>query len=91
MKRNSLRVARTEGGDDVRPLAESGSSIENLFKGMTLVDLVQKKNGRVQLAVSWRKVARNEVVHRSGGMRRGGWDGRGRGRNGKGGRDHAES
>ena len=70
MKGNSLGVARTEGGNDVRPLAESGSSVKNLFKGMALVDLVQEKNGRVQLAVSWRKVARNEVVHRSGGMRR---------------------
>ena len=63
MKGNSLGVARTEGSNDVRPLAESGGSVKNLFEGMTLVDLVQEKNRRVQLAASWRKVARNGIVH----------------------------
>ena len=66
VKRNSLGVARTEGGNDVRPLAESRGSVENLFEGMTLVDLVQEKNRRIQLAVSWRKVA--DGTYRSGGM-----------------------
>ena len=64
MKGNPLGVAGTEGGNDVRPLAESRGSIKNLFKSMAFVDLIQEENGWVQLAESWRKVTRNEIVRK---------------------------
>ena len=64
VKGNPLGVAGTEGGNDVRPLAESRGSIKNLFKSMAFIDLIQEENGWVQLAESWRKVTRNEIVRK---------------------------
>ena len=62
VKGNPLGVAGTEGGNDVRSLAESRGSIKDLFKSMAFVDLVQEEDGWVQLAESWRKATRNEIV-----------------------------
>ena len=66
VKGNPLGVAGTEGGNDVRSLAESRGSIKNLFKSMAFVDLVQEEDGWVQLAESWRKATRNDDIIQKG-------------------------
>ena len=58
MEGNPLCVARAESGNDIRSLAEGGGSIQDLLKGMTLIDLIQQEDGWVELAVGGRREGR---------------------------------